>query len=58
MLRSPSRARALSAVRVEFANQAIAQRIATLSEVARFLHRAPSSVTHLLERHRNTRDRE
>lgn len=57
VLRSPSRARALSAVRIGLTKQAIAQRVATLSEVARFLHRAPSSLTRLLERHRSKCDR-
>jgi REP-associated tyrosine transposase len=50
-LRSPSRARHLSAVRARFARSAIDLRICTLAEVARFLHRDPSALTKLLARH-------
>jgi putative transposase len=51
-LRSPSRARDLTSVRVDFIIQAIDLRIATLAELARFLHRDPSALTKLLARHR------
>jgi hypothetical protein len=51
-LRSPSRARDLTSVRVDFITQAINLRIATLTELARFLHRDPSALTKLLARHR------
>ncbi len=51
-LRSPSRARALSDARADLAMQAVSHRIATGSEVARFLNRAPSSVSGLVERRR------
>jgi hypothetical protein len=50
--RSPSRARDLTSVRVDFITQAINLRIATLTELARFLHRDPSALTKLLARHR------
>jgi hypothetical protein len=51
-LRSPSRARDLTSVRVDFITQAINLRIATLTELARFLHRDPSALTKPLARHR------
>jgi len=51
-LRSPSRARELTSIRVDFITQAINLRIATLSELARFLHRDPSALTKLIARHR------
>lgn len=53
LLRSASRAREISSIRVAFSVQAIERRIATLCEVARFLNRDPSSLTKLLTRHRN-----
>ncbi len=55
LLRSPSRARYLAAIRVAFSVQAIERRIATLCEVARFLNRDPSSLTKLLARHKSNR---
>ena len=51
-LRSPSRARDLTSVRVDFITQAINLRIATLTELARFLHRDPSALTKPIARHR------
>ena len=51
-LQSPRRSRAISYVRAELAHRAIDDRIATLSEIARFLRRSPSSVFRLMERHR------
>ena len=51
-LRSTSRARDLTSVRVDFITQAIDLRIATLTELARFLNRDPSALTKLLARHR------
>lgn len=51
LLRSRSRARHLAAIRAAFSTQAITQHIATLSEIARFLNRDPSSLTKLLARH-------
>ena len=52
-LRSPSRARDLSSVRLDFVTQAINLRIARLTELACFLHRDPSALTKLLARHRS-----
>jgi REP element-mobilizing transposase RayT len=52
LLRSPSRARHLTTVRIELAREAMEQRIATLTDVARFLGRDPSALTQLLARHR------
>ena len=49
-MRSPSRARQLTPIREEFITQAVDRRIATLSEVARFLHRDPSALSKLLAR--------
>ena len=51
-LRSLSRARDLTSIRVRFITQAVELRIATLSEIARFLHRDPSALTKLLARHK------
>lgn len=51
LLRSPSRSRQLAPIRSMLARRAVDQRVSTLSEVARFLHREPSSVTKLLARH-------
>jgi putative transposase len=48
---SLSRARRLTPIRIQFATQAVDLRIATLAEVARFLHRDPSALTKLLSRH-------
>lgn len=52
-LRSLSRLRRLTPVRIELAVHAVELRIATLAEVARFLNRDPSAITRLLERHRH-----
>ena len=51
LLRSLSRARSLTAIHIQFARDAIQLRIATLSDVARFLHRDPSALTKLLARY-------
>jgi hypothetical protein len=51
-MRSPSRARELTSVRVDFITQAINLRSATLTELARFLHRDPFALTKLLVRNR------
>jgi putative transposase len=48
---SPSRRMRLSKVRVDIAQQATAQRIASLHEVARYLNRSPSSLSELLTRY-------
>lgn len=56
-LRSLSRARHLTPIRVQFIQQAIDLRIATLTEVAHFLHRDPSALTKLLSRHSAQRSR-
>jgi len=55
LLRSASRARRLTAIRIDFASRAIEQGIATLCEVARFLHRDPSSLGKMMARHTPTR---
>lgn len=55
LLRSPSRARSLSAARIALVTTAIEQRIATCSEVARFLHRGPTALSKLLARHAGKR---
>jgi len=52
ILRSPVRARRLTSIRVDFSMQAIQLRIATLSEIARFLNRDPSSIAKLMARHK------
>jgi hypothetical protein len=52
---SPNRARVLSDARAEFASRATSQRLANISEIARFLHRAPSSVRELIERRRTSK---
>jgi hypothetical protein len=51
-LRSPSHARDLTSVRVNFITQAINLRIAMLNGLARFPHRDPSALTKLLVRYR------
>lgn len=48
VLRSPSRSRYLTPIRIAFAQEAIEQRIATQTAVARYLHRDPSAITKLL----------
>jgi hypothetical protein len=53
-VRSPSRRRALTPVRIEIARRAIALRIATLREVADFFHRDASSLSELLLRYERT----
>jgi hypothetical protein len=50
-LRSPSRARQLAPIRAHLVTQAIEERIATLSEVARYLNRDPSALGRLVSRH-------
>ena len=50
-LRSLSRERALTPIRVAFITQAIDLHLATLTELARFLHRDPSALTRILARH-------
>lgn len=50
LLRSLSRARHLASIRAVFCSQAVEQRVATLSEVARFLNRDTSGLTRLLVR--------
>lgn len=50
LLRSPSRARDLADLRALLTTRAIEEHIATLSEVARYLHRDPCSLTKLLAR--------
>jgi putative transposase len=52
---SLSRARKLTPVRLDFISQAINLRIATLADLARFLHRDPSALSQLLERHARSR---
>lgn len=49
-LRSMSRARSLTPIRLGFAAQAVELRIATLAAVARFLNRDPSALTKLIAR--------
>ena len=51
-LRSPCKQRRLSAARRSLAIQATEQRIANLSEVARYLHRSVSGIVRLVERAR------
>ena len=51
-LRSLSRARELTPIRVEFIAHAIELHGATLSEIARFLHRDPSALSKLLARYK------
>ena len=50
-LRSLSRERAPTPIRVAFITQAIDLHIATLTELARFLHCDPSALTRALARH-------
>jgi putative transposase len=50
-VRSADRRRHLSSVRAEIASHAIDRRIATLTEVARYLGRDPSALSTLLDRH-------
>jgi hypothetical protein len=50
---SRSSKRALTAIRLQLLREAIDQRIATLTEVARFLGRDPSTLSKLAERHRS-----
>jgi putative transposase len=52
---SLSRARDLTPIRLDFISQAIDLRIATLADLARFLHRDPSALSQLLERHARSR---
>jgi putative transposase len=55
-LRSPSKRAALSKARAEIARRAIEGRIASLSEVARFLSRTHSTLGRLLQRHSATKN--
>jgi len=50
-LKSSAKDRALSVVRAEIARQAVEGRIASLSQVARYLNRGPASLGKLLKRH-------
>ena len=50
LLRLPSRARHLAAVRADLVSQSIEQRVATLSQAARFLNRYSSALGRLLAR--------
>lgn len=52
LVRSSSRQRMLTPIRVAIAAQAVDQRVATLREVAAFLGRDPASLSELLARHR------
>jgi len=52
LVRSASRQRSLTSIRLSIAQQAIDQRIATSREVATFFNRGPSSLSELLSRHR------
>jgi len=49
-LRSSSRARHLASIRVALAQQAVQLRVATLTQVAAFLHRDPSGLSKLINR--------
>jgi hypothetical protein len=49
-IRSSSCARKLTPIRLNLLQQALDLRIATLSDVARFLHRDPSALSKLLNR--------
>lgn len=51
LLTSSLRSRSITSIRVEFTRRALNQHVATLCEVARFLHRHPSSLGRLLERY-------
>jgi hypothetical protein len=51
LLTSSLRSRSITSIRVEFTRRALTRHVATLSEVARFLRRHPSSLGRLLERH-------
>lgn len=50
-VRSPSRSRALTPLRVSIASQAVAGRISTMREVAEYLGRDPSGLSALLQRY-------
>jgi putative transposase len=50
-IRSSSRARHLTPIRVALLQQAVQLRVATLTEVANFLHRDPSALSKLINRH-------
>ena len=51
-IRSTSRDRRLTAVRIALALEALDGRIASLKEIAEFLGRRPASLSELLTRHR------
>src|SRR5690606_5409576 len=52
VVRSASRQRRLTPVRVALATRAIEERVATMVEVAAFLNREPATLSELLSRHR------
>jgi putative transposase len=54
-LRSPSRARYLTSVRLELLRQALGQRVANLTQVAKYLGRDSSALNRLLARHTTKR---
>jgi REP element-mobilizing transposase RayT len=49
VMRSPARARYLTPLRIDFAQEVLQQRIGTLTDVARYLNRDPSALTKLLQ---------
>jgi REP-associated tyrosine transposase len=51
LVRSPSRQRRLTPVRMAIVRRALADRVASLNEAARYLGRTPSSLSELLVRH-------
>ena len=51
LLRSKSAARYLTPIRLHVLHRSVQERIATLSEVAHFLHRSPSTLSRLVYRH-------
>lgn len=53
ILASPSRARSLAAARAWIGHEAIAGRVASISEVARRLGRSEGAIRHLMSRHPN-----
>ena len=52
LLRSRSTARALTPIRLQLLHEAVDQRVANLTEVARFLGRDSSALCRLAARHR------
>ncbi len=51
LVRSPTRRRELTPIRIRFARMALQGRIASLQEIARYLNRSASSLSELLNRH-------